>query len=206
MLTHENRPRMADTDRGYSDDVAPDGSPFRPLYDGNILFNGQPIAVVVAETSEIARYAASLVRVEYAQEAHATDLDSERDNAFPLSDETFALEPAKPRGDAAKALAAAALRHDGEYHVAIEHHNPMELYASTAVWHGGGKITVYDKTQGVQNVQRYLCGVFEHETRGCPGHVAVMSAAASAAACARSTTWCWRCWRRARCSVPCVSC
>ena len=82
VLTHENRPRMADTDRGYADDVAPDGAPFRPLYDGNILFNGQPIAVVVAEPWEIARYAASLVHVEYAQDAHVTELDSERDNAF----------------------------------------------------------------------------------------------------------------------------
>src|SRR5262249_56737319 len=36
-----------------------------------------------------------------------------------------------------------------------------ELYASTAVWDGGGKLTVYDKTQGVQNVHKYLCGVFE---------------------------------------------
>ena len=29
------------------------------------------------------------------------------------------------------------------------------------MWHGGGKLTVYDKTQGVQNVQRYLCNVFD---------------------------------------------
>jgi xanthine dehydrogenase YagR molybdenum-binding subunit len=36
----------------------------------------------------------------------------------------------------------------------------MELFASTVIWEGGGKLTVYDKTQGVQNVQRYLCGVF----------------------------------------------
>jgi xanthine dehydrogenase YagR molybdenum-binding subunit len=36
----------------------------------------------------------------------------------------------------------------------------MELYASTVIWEGGGKLTVYDKTQGVQNVQRYLCSVF----------------------------------------------
>ena len=33
----------------------------------------------------------------------------------------------------------------------------MELYASTAVYEAGGRLTVYDKTQGVQNVQRYLC-------------------------------------------------
>src|SRR3981189_415266 len=37
----------------------------------------------------------------------------------------------------------------------------MELFATTVVWDGGGKLTVYDKTQGVQNVQRYLCSVFD---------------------------------------------
>src|SRR5262249_41395099 len=61
VLTHENRPSMADNDQAYKDDVAPDGSPFRPLYDNKVMFNGQPIALVVAETSEIARAAASLV-------------------------------------------------------------------------------------------------------------------------------------------------
>ena len=205
VLTHENRPHMADTDRGYSDDVAPDGSPFRPLYDGNVLFNGQPIAVVVAETAEIARFAASLVGVEYAQETHATDLDRERDNAFSLSEESFALTPSKPRGDAAKALAAADLRHDGEYHIAIEHHNPMELYASTVVWHGGGKLTVYDKTQGVQNVQRYLCGVFEMES----DDVRVLSpyvGGAFGSGLRPQYNVVLAVWRRAPCSVPCVSC
>ena len=46
VLTHENRPSMADKDESWKDDVAPDGSPFRPLYDNRIMFNGQPIAVV----------------------------------------------------------------------------------------------------------------------------------------------------------------
>ena len=36
----------------------------------------------------------------------------------------------------------------------------MELFGATVVWDGGGKLTIYDKTQGVQNVQRYVCGVF----------------------------------------------
>ena len=79
--------------------------------------------------------------------------------------------PPKPRGDAAKALAAAAVRHDAEYYVPIEHHNPMELYAATVIVEGDGKFTVYDKTQGVQNVQRYLCGVFGMK----PEDVRVMS-------------------------------
>ena len=50
VLTHENRPRMADNDQAYKDETAPAGSPFRPLYDDRIVFNGQPVALVVAET------------------------------------------------------------------------------------------------------------------------------------------------------------
>ena len=40
---------------------------------------------------------------------------------------------AKPRGDAEQAFAAADVRHEAEYFVPIEHHNPMELFASTVI-------------------------------------------------------------------------
>jgi len=60
VLTHRNRPHMASTGNAYKDEVAPEeGSPYRPLYDDRIRFSGQPIALVVAEESEIARFAAS---------------------------------------------------------------------------------------------------------------------------------------------------
>ena len=59
VLTHANRPAMAHSDQDYKDDVAPDGSPFRPLYDDKVLFSGQPIALVLAQEPEIARFAAS---------------------------------------------------------------------------------------------------------------------------------------------------
>jgi len=175
VLTHENRPHMADNDEAYGDEVAPAGSPFRPLYDNRILFNGQPIALVVAETSEVARFAASLVRVEYEREAHVTDVFTQRDAAIPVKPATNPTEalftPPRPRGAADVALAAAAVRHEGEYYVPIEHHNPMELYAATVIFENDGKLTVYDKTQGVQNVQRYLCAVFGMK----PEDVRVMS-------------------------------
>jgi xanthine dehydrogenase YagR molybdenum-binding subunit len=154
VLTHENRPKMANTDEGYHDEVAPDGSPFRPLFDNKIRFNDQPIALVLAEEWEIARFAATLVHAEYDAEKHATDLHARIDKAYVVE------KPDKPRGNAAKAYAAAAVRHEGEYFIPIEHHNPMELFAATVVWDGDGKLTVFDKTQGVQNVQRYVCGVF----------------------------------------------
>ena len=160
VLTHENRPRMAGTDEAYKDETAPEGSPFRPLYDDKIRFSGQPIALVVAEQSEIARFAASLVRVEYEQQAHVTDVYRRRDEVA-LEPGADPLGPPKSRGTPERALRAAEVRHQGEYYVPIEHHNPMELYASTVIWEGAGKLTVYDKTQGVQNVQRYVCSVFE---------------------------------------------
>src|SRR5882762_4414071 len=156
VLTHENRPRMAGSDNVWKDDVAPEeGSPFRPLYGDKIRFSGQPIALVLAKEWEIARYAASLVRIEYEKQPFVTDLHKQRDQAFVVK------KPDKPRGNAKKAYAAADVRHEAEYFIPTEHHNPMELYASTVIWDGGGKLTVYDKTQGVQNVQRYLCSVFD---------------------------------------------
>ena len=165
VLTHRNRPRMASTDSAYKDEVAPEeGSPYRPLYDDRIQFSSQPIALVVAEESEIACFAASLVRVEYDEEAHVTDVHDEQSNAFVLKPGDDPFGPPKPRGNAKRAFAAAGLRHEGEYHVPIEHHNPMELYASTVIFEPDGKLTVCDKTQGVQNVQRYLCGVLEMAT------------------------------------------
>ena len=175
VLTHENRPPMAGNDEAYKDETAPAGSPFRPLYDSRIMFNGQPIALVVAETSEIARFAASLVRVEYEKDAHITDVYRRREAATPVKPPTNPIEalftPPKTRGRPEQALAAAAVRHAGEYYVPIEHHNPMELYAATVIYEANGKLTVYDKTQGVQNVQRYLCGVFGMK----PEDVRVMS-------------------------------
>ena len=83
VLWHENRPQMAATDRAYKDDVAPGGSPFRPLYDDRVLFNGQPIALVVAEDAETAQFAASLVRVDYEAQEHVTDLQRRRDQTIP---------------------------------------------------------------------------------------------------------------------------
>jgi xanthine dehydrogenase YagR molybdenum-binding subunit len=166
VITHENRPQVADGDAAWRDDVAPEqGSPFRPLYDDRVHFSEQPIALVVAEEWEIARYAGSLVRVDYDRQPFVTDIFRQRSGA------EIVEKPDKPRGDAARAFAAAAVRHEAEYFIPTEYHNPMELFASTAMWDGGGKLTVYDKTQGVQNVQKYLCSVFQKKS----GEIKVLS-------------------------------
>src|SRR4051794_2898400 len=104
VLTHQNRPAMPSDDSAYRDDVAPEGSPYRPLYDDRIWFSGQPVALVVAEEPEIARFAASLVRVVYNKEAHTTDIYRQRDAAFALQTPANPAEnpfaPPRPRGAA----------------------------------------------------------------------------------------------------------
>ncbi|GGH10447.1 hydroxylase large subunit [Alsobacter metallidurans] len=161
VFTHENRPSTAWFDYKYRDETAPPGSPFRPLYDDEIQFSGQAIALVVAETFEAARAAAMLVRVEYTPADHATNLDLQLDEAYvPPKKRNGIKPPPKPRGDAEAAFAAAPVKLQNEYRVAIEHHNPMEPHATTVVWKGGGKLTIHDKTQGSQNSQSYVTNVF----------------------------------------------
>jgi xanthine dehydrogenase YagR molybdenum-binding subunit len=160
VFTHENGPPLARSNRSYQDEVAVPGSPFRPLYDDKIKYSGQPVALVVAEEFEIARYAATLVRVEYQREQHETDLRVKRDRGYEPPEERDGMAPVKPRGDAQHAFSNAAVRHEAEYALPIEHHNAMELFATTAVWETDGKITIYEKTQGSQNNQSYVASVF----------------------------------------------
>jgi xanthine dehydrogenase YagR molybdenum-binding subunit len=69
--------------------------------------------------------------------------------------------PSSPRGNAARAFEQAAVQVTAEYDLPIEHHNPMEPFATTVVRDESGRLTVYDKTQGVQNVHAYLTQVFD---------------------------------------------
>src|SRR5262249_10736988 len=93
IFTHENVPPTSPHDESYHDDVAPAGSPFRPLHDDRIMFSGQPVALVVAETFELARYAASLVRVEYQADRHETDLTVKRGQARKPKPREFIEQP-----------------------------------------------------------------------------------------------------------------
>ena len=162
VFTHENTRGLPWFDGSYHDELAPEGSPFRPLYDEEIEFSGQPVALIVAETFELARYAASLVRILYARATHQTNLQAERHAAHEPKHRT---PPPDSRGDAARAFEAAPVRVEADYLVPVEHHNPIELFGATVVWHGDGTLTVYDKTQGVLNTQQYLTNVFGFGTR-----------------------------------------
>src|SRR5688572_19614520 len=87
VFTHLNTPRFGP--KASTEEAPPRGNQeeedksFRALQSDRIYFNAQPIALVVAETYEQARYAARLVRATYDAEPHATDTENVRELARP---------------------------------------------------------------------------------------------------------------------------
>ncbi|MFJ3152138.1 molybdopterin-dependent oxidoreductase [Pseudomonas putida] len=154
VLDHDQRPHISSYDDDYSDADSAKGAPFRPLFNDRVLYNGQPLALVVAQTLELARYAGSLIRIEYAEEPHQTDLGAcQQSHAAPA-------ETPAPRGDFAAQFARAPVQVDATYLTANEYHNPMEPHASTVLYKADGTLEIHDKTQGTQNCQDYLHKVF----------------------------------------------
>ncbi|MGI4826960.1 MAG: xanthine dehydrogenase family protein molybdopterin-binding subunit [Janthinobacterium lividum] len=162
VFTHENHPPYSQKSKDYKDQTAPPGDHFKPLASDQVLFSQQPIALVVAESFEAARDAASLVKVSYAEEPHQTDLHKAKADAyFPPKKREGITPPPKPRGDFAEAYGVAAVRLDEDYATPFEHHNAMEPHATTCLWDGNGSVTVYDKTQGSQNCQQWVMNIFD---------------------------------------------
>ena len=161
IYTHENRPKTAYRDSKWKDAAALPGHPFRPLENDRVLFDGQPVALVVAETPEAARAAAALVRVHYAAEIAHTDILAERQDGYePPVARMEKFLPPPPRGDAEGAFATAPHKVSADYVLSGEHHNPMELFAATVHVGSDEALVINDKTQGSQNSRDYVCGVF----------------------------------------------
>ncbi len=161
IYTYENRPKAAWRDSKWKDEVALPGHPLRPLNNDRILFDGQPVALVVADSFEAARDAAALVQVTYEAGEPHTDLAREQGDSYvPPVPRMQAFMPPKPRGDSEAAFAQAPHQISAEYTIEGEHHNPMELFATTAIRHEDGSYLIHDKSQGSQNSHDYICNIF----------------------------------------------
>ncbi|HEY0332560.1 MAG TPA: xanthine dehydrogenase family protein molybdopterin-binding subunit [Stenotrophomonas sp.] len=161
ILHHDHRPHMRRAGLRYKDMTAPAGKPYRPLYDEHVHYSGQPVALVVAETFEAAREAAAKVVVHYDQQPHDTDLLASLARARkPRAMKAGYSSPPDDKGDPTRALEDAAMRIDANYYSGTEHHNPLELFASTVIREPDGHLLIYDKTQGSQNSRWYVSQVF----------------------------------------------
>ena len=150
VLSHLNKPAVA----GYEQTG---GSPMKIFYTDQVFFNGQPIAMVVADTFERATYAATLVKVSYDKATFNTDFKKS------VTDETVIKKQGQPpylRG-IADAYKTAEVQVEQTYQMPIETHNPMELHGIIADWGINDRLTVYAKSQGVKSAQATIANVFK---------------------------------------------
>ena len=161
VLTHQNAPKLAYRPAEERPAVEPvSGEQLHVLQDTEIKFSGQPIGLVVAKTQTQAEYAASLVRVTYRRSpAPQTRFDPARGRPTSEAAAKRGRGPETQQGDPDGAFAAAATRIDQTYVQPREHHNAMEPHATVAQWEGD-HLTLWDKTQWVQNDAEEIARVF----------------------------------------------
>jgi xanthine dehydrogenase YagR molybdenum-binding subunit len=109
-----------------------------------VRYHGQVIGLVVAETFEQARDAASLVEVSYAAEPPRASFQN--GTAVPSGNPTQVLAPGVPSIDAA--LAASDVTVTATYTTPVENHVAMEPHATVATW-AGDYLTIHTVSQGV---------------------------------------------------------
>lgn len=119
-----------------------------PLQSERIYYNGQHIAVVIAESFEIASYAASLVKVTYIEEKPVINIDQPEAKIYQPDEALGDPKVQLKRGDAVKGMSAAQVTVEETYTTPVYHHNPMEPHVAAAEW-DDDNLTVYNATQAV---------------------------------------------------------
>ena len=127
------------------------------LQDAEVNYNGQPIAVVVAESHVEAMRAARLLDIKY--NAHPAKLDFMGRLGEAQLPRSRSHDPNRQhRGDADAALASAKFKLEQTYITPIQNHNPMEPHATIAWWEGE-KLSVYDTTQAINGDKMTLARI-----------------------------------------------
>ncbi|MGY1691467.1 xanthine dehydrogenase family protein molybdopterin-binding subunit [Geodermatophilus sp. SYSU D01105] len=152
VLTVSNAERLASTDDAELAVLQSDEVPFR----------GRPVGLVVAETSELARQAADLVGVTYAEQPHDSALSVDRPDLYAPEKVNPSFETDTAEGDVAAAMASADVTVEQTYTTAMYHNNPLEPHATTALWAPAEDVplTLWDSTQGVHPARAAVAGVF----------------------------------------------
>jgi len=166
VITHLNAPKLFKVNMFPH---GPAGESLIPLQQDTIYYSGQHLGIVIADTLERATYAATLIDVTYEEQTPTATLK----DALERGEEPQAL-PAPlvkqfnaSRGDLPQGLAEALVRIDETYSTAVNHHNPMEPSATTAVW-DDDRLTLYDATQwifGVRNAVATMLGLSQENVR-----------------------------------------
>ncbi|KUJ67661.1 xanthine dehydrogenase [Streptomyces albus subsp. albus] len=149
VLTHENAPRL-----GEADDPT-----LLLLQSPRVAHRGQYVALAVADSPEAARAGAAAVRVAYLAEPHDVELSAAHPGMYAPETVNGQFPADRERGDFDAAYTTSAVRIDAVYRTPALHNHPMEPHAATAIW-AGGRLRVYDSSQGANRVRQALAALF----------------------------------------------
>ena len=149
VVTHENAPRVS----------ADDDPALRVLQSDAVAYHGQIVAAVVAQSYEIARYAAGLIAIRYEQRAHDVELRADRPDLYKPEKVNAGAETDTADGDFDGAFAAAAMKLDATYTTPHYHNNPLEMHAVQASWTDDG-VTLHDSNQGSHGIRDDVAKAF----------------------------------------------
>ncbi len=150
VITYKNAPKLPPKNNANFDDS------LHLLQSNEIFHDRQNIGVVVAETLETARYAASLLQVEYSKKAVDVDLAKNLSKAKYAEGKKNSL---KTRGDFQNGLASADVKIESTYVTPAEMHSMMEPHATTAEW-DGNNLHIWESTQAIFNTRNKVAKAF----------------------------------------------
>ena len=158
VMTYRNAPRLNPPPLMLSNLRAAGLDTLPVMQDDRIHWNGQPIAVVLAETQEQADHAKSLIRATYETELALTDFEEAQARGTEpvvLMGQPMHIEV----GDAEAMFAAAEVKIEEAYSTAGHNHNAIELHSVTAAWQRG-VLRVHDASQLVTHTAWSLAQMF----------------------------------------------
>lgn len=150
IITYEDAPKLKPSklfsNGGYA------GTTIQPLQSADVAHDGEIVAVIVAETLEAAREAAYRVKVSYSTTVPSTTFDSPGTTSAPAKGQLAQFKEDPKVGDFTGAFESAEVKVSATYETPTQHHNPMELFATSCVW-DAGRLTIYEPSQYVYGLK-----------------------------------------------------
>ena len=143
VYTHDNLPELGEV--ALYGLAGRAGSEYRVMQSDEIRYDGQMVAVIVAETIEAGEQGVYALEAEFSSADASATLDAGEGEQI-MSDARGDLEAGRREGEVSVEVTL---------HQPVHHHNPMEPPATTAVWNGP-QLTVYEPSQGVTALQTFL--------------------------------------------------